>query len=261
MKDVHHPNWIPADAPEAAVAIGGGASVVTDADVGGITAAAPAPANPWANPVSAFNRVATAPTVGETHKHATRADEAIAFLRRSGPSAPGELCKALGITSKGGVTPFINGALKDGRIVRIDGKYALPGESPAEKSCEPETSTASAAPTPARAAAAIAAMRQPQAEAVPTPAPAAISHFEAATSIVAKRKQSASKPKNVETFPAEPPRPSPPPMPKPEFVIFVDHLQLLCWPDGAITIQTESSMVELKPQHFRALMTLVELRK
>ncbi|KPD17236.1 hypothetical protein ADM96_20190 [Burkholderia sp. ST111] len=48
---------------------------------------------------------------------------------------------------------------------------------------------------------------------------------------------------------------------KPDFVVFVGDIQLLSWPDGDITIQTESSTVDLKHHHFRALITLVELRK
>jgi hypothetical protein len=44
-------------------------------------------------------------------------------------------------------------------------------------------------------------------------------------------------------------------------VVFVGDVQLLAWPDGDLTIQTEACTVDLKPQHFRALMTLVELRK
>jgi hypothetical protein len=84
----------------------------------------------------------------------------------------------------------------------------------------------------------------------------AIAHFEAATAIVAR------KPKAPRTAAqAADPEPTKPVGRKPEFVVFVGDVQLLSWPDGDITIQTDSNAIELKPAHFRALMTLVELRK
>lgn len=267
MKNVPHPSWVPADAPEAVGAIAGEAPVVTDADVGGI-AATPAPANPWANPISAFNRTISASTDEKKPKHATRADEAVAFLRTHGPTAPRELAKAMDITSKGGVSPFIQSALKDQRIVRVDGKYALPGaEASTEKSCEPQTVVKAAAPSVSEAAAAIAAMRQPSAKATaaePKPAelaPAAISHFEAATAIVAKRKPRAAPPTPPEVPAAAATEPTKAAGRKPEFVVFADDIQFLSWPNGDITLQTEACSVDLGPQHFRALMALAEMRK
>lgn len=260
VKNVSHPNMFPIAGESVAIAAAEAAprqkAAVAEAPADDVSAA-PAPTSAWANPLSKL-RPSAVP--GEETKHTTRADEAIAYLRAHGPSSPGDLCKAMGITSKGGVTPFINGALKDGRIVRVDGKYSIGGEAAAKPDTEPKA------------------------------APEAIAHFEATTAIVAGRKKAKSvAPANLPVAPseaaaaiaamrqsAEPeaetpqakdePPPLPAPVPptstgrKPEFVVFVGDIQLLSWPDGDITIQTENSTVELSHQHFRALITLVELR-
>ncbi|WP_175054385.1 hypothetical protein [Paraburkholderia sediminicola] len=260
MKNVSHPNMFPIAGESVAIAAAEAAprqkAAVVETPVDDISAA-PVPASAWANPLSKL-RPTAAP--GET-KHATRADEAIAYLRIHGPSPAGDLCKAMGITSKGGITPFINAALRDGRIVRNNGKYSVGGE----------------------------AVPKPDAE--PKAAPEAISHFEATTAIVAGRKKAkpvaanriitdeddaypehASASANLPVAASEAAaaiaamrQPAPAPAPpvtgrKPEFVVFVGDIQLLSWPDGDITIQTESSTVDLTHQHFRALITLVELR-
>ena len=235
-----------AAAAGAAEAVAEQVAVVADPDVGGI-AGTPPPTNPWANPVSLLQRPAAPAETGA--KHLTRADQAIAYLRTHGPAGNGDLCKALGITSKGGVTPFISSAIKDGRIVRVNGKYAVGGEAPA--------AAPSPAPTPAPESVAEKAR------------PAAISHFEAATAIVAMRKPRVPRAAAPTPTPAAAPAPEPAVVPepakpagrKPQFVVFVDEMQLLSWPDGDITIQTEGCTVDLNTQHFRALMTLVELRK
>jgi hypothetical protein len=253
VKNLAHPHMFPGASPDAPA---DGAvpktvakeAVVTDADVGGI-AATPAPATAWANNFSPKKLS----EVEET-RQATRADEVIAYLRAHGPSPAADLCRALGITSKAGITPFINRAMKEGRIVRVDGKYAIGGEVSTES------------------------------HAKPTPVPKAISHFEKATAIVAMRK--AREPKEVAPeapapTPAPAPAAAPAPAPaaareiaptevaakpakpgrKPEFVLFVDAVQLLTWAEGGITIQAEDSTIELTPECARALLVLVELRK
>ena len=169
MKNVAHPHMFPGVSSGAAVDIEppeavAKEAVATDADVGGISAT-PAPATAWANNFSPKKLA----EVEET-RHATRADEVIAYLRVHGPSPAADLCRALQITSKAGITPFINRAMKEGRIVRVDGKYTVGGEVGTKPAVEP------------------------------TPVPKAISHFEKATAIVAMRKQSKTK----EAPPAEP---------------------------------------------------------
>jgi hypothetical protein len=92
VKNVGHPNMFPRAAePEAAAA-----DAVTDADVGGIERA-PAPTNPWANPLSGLQK-ATIDTLPET-KRLTRADEVIAYLKEHGPAGSAVICQALGIHS------------------------------------------------------------------------------------------------------------------------------------------------------------------
>lgn len=240
MKNVFHPNMFPvgAAAGEAPVSE---ASAATDADVGGIDAA-PAPVDPWANPITTLQKRGDKPYIPAGK---TRADQAIRYLRENGPSEGGAICKALGITSSGGLSPFIAGALKDGRIVRADGKYSIGSAAPA---------TAAEAPSPTPAP--VPAVAEAKAD-LP-----AIAHFEAATAIVARKPKA-----QRQAAPAPTPAPHGDPEPtkvtgrKPEFVLFVGDVQLLSWPQGDITIQTDENTIELKPEHFRALMTLVELRK
>ncbi|MBW9102908.1 hypothetical protein [Paraburkholderia phenoliruptrix] len=223
------------------------APATTDADVGGI-AATPAPADPWANPISALQKRGDKPYIPAGK---TRADKVMSYLRENGPADGATLCKALGITSTGGISPYIAGALKDGRIVRADGKYSLGATAPAAAAgAEASPPTPAPAPTPA-----------PDLAAVKAELPA-IAHFEAATSIVARKpkaqRQAAPAPTPSPSVEAEPAKSA---GRKPEFVVFVGDIQLLSWPAGDITIQTEACAVDLKPEHFRALMTLVELRK
>ena len=253
MKNLAHPHMFPgasSDAPSdgAMPDTGVKEAVVTDADFGGI-AATPAPATAWANPLLPKKL-----TEIEETRQATRADEVIAYLHAHGPSPAADLCRALGITSKAGITPFINRAMKEGRIVRVDGKYTVGGEMGTKPAIEP------------------------------TPVPKAISHFEKATAIVAMRKQSKTK----EAPPAEPaaaptpapaaapaPTPAPEPVPapapadvvvtpaksgrKPLLVVSVGELQLLAWAGGGITIQTEDASIELEAIQTRALLVLAEL--
>lgn len=246
MKNVLHPNMFPIGAGGSS-APASEAPVATDADVGGI-AATPAPTDPWANPMSALQKRGDKPYIPAGK---TRADQAITYLREHGPSDGATLCKALGITSTGGISPFIAAALKDGRIARVDGKYSIGSEAPVAAAAAP-------APTPAPAPAPVPVPDVAEAKAeLP-----AIAHFEAATAIVARKpktpRQAAPSPTLAPCSDTEPAKPT---GRKPEFVVFVGDVQLLSWPEGDITIQTDSSTVELKPAHFRALMTLVELRK
>jgi len=237
MKNIVHPNMFPAGAASSVAE--SGAAVVTDADVGGI-AATPAPSDPWANPLSALQKRGDKPYIPAGK---TRADQAITYLREKGPSDGAALCKALGITSTGGISPFIANALKDGRIVRVDGKYSVGSETPG-------ASLAAPAPAPAPAP----DIAEPKVE-LP-----AIAHFEATTAIVA-RKPKATRPVPSTPAPSPAPEPTKPAGRKPEFVVFVGDIQLLSWPEGDITIQTEACSVDLKREQFRALTALVELRK
>ncbi|MFP3187067.1 hypothetical protein [Burkholderia sp. 4M9327F10] len=257
MKNVAHPHMFPGVSSGAAVDIEppeavAKEAVATDADVGGI-AATPALATAWAN-----NFLPKKLTEIEETRHATRADEVIAYLRANGPSPAADLCRALGITSKAGITPFINRALKEGRIVRVDGKYTVGGEVGTKPATEP------------------------------TPVPKAISHFEKATAIVAMRKQSRTKEAAAAKPPAAPspapaatpaPAPEPTPVPapapapapadvvatpakpgrKPLLVVSIGQLQLLAWAGGGITIQTEDASIELEAIQTRALLVLAEL--
>ncbi|WP_454871746.1 hypothetical protein [Paraburkholderia xenovorans] len=224
MKNVGHPNMFPRAAePEAAAA-----DAVTDADVGGIERA-PAPTNPWANPLSGLQK-ATIDTLPET-KRLTRADEVIAYLKEHGPAGSAVICQALGISNKGGISPFIQGALHDGRIVRDGGKYCVGSQVAAKPKAEVNT------------------------------APVAVSHFEAASAIVAMRKKPAAKAAEAPPSPADPPKPSPELTREPDFTISIDDVSLVSWPNGGISIRTESGAVDLRPEHFRALIALVELRK
>ncbi|KFX64228.1 hypothetical protein KBK24_0121545 [Burkholderia sp. K24] len=264
VKNVSHPNMFPG----AAVASAPDAQIATDADVAGI-AATPAPTSAWANPLSKLRPAATpaaTPASPET-KQATRADQAIAYLRTHGPSTPGDLCKAMGITSKGGVTPFINAALSDGRIVRNNGKYSLPGEAAAQPSAEPKATPAAVSHFEAastivagrKKAKAIAAHPEPAATAAPANLPVPAS--EAAAAIAAMRQPAESEPPPLPAHAPDPAViPAAPSGRKPDFVVFVGDVQLLSWPDGDITIQTENCTVDLDARHFRALLTLVELR-
>ncbi|MFM0515057.1 ParB/RepB/Spo0J family partition protein [Paraburkholderia sp. RL17-373-BIF-A] len=59
----------------------------------------------------------------------------------------------------------------------------------------------------------------------------------------------------------EDPEPTKPTGRKPEFVVFASDMQLISRPQGDVTIQTDGSNKELKPEQFRALMALVERRK
>ncbi|KPD17237.1 hypothetical protein ADM96_20195 [Burkholderia sp. ST111] len=176
VKNVSHPNMFPVAGESVAIAAAEAAPrqkpvAVEAAPVDNVTAA-PAPASAWANPLSKL-RATAAP--GEA-RHATRADEAIAHIRIHGPSSAADLCKAMGITSKGGITPFINKALHDGRIVRANGKYSIGGEA----------STQTAAETKAP--------------------PEAISHFEATTAIIAGKKKAKPAAAPTEPEPAATPR-------------------------------------------------------
>lgn len=239
MKNLAHPNMFPgANSGTPAPTEGKPAEkpIATDADAGGI-AATPAPVTAWANPLLPKKLTGI-----DESRHTTRADEVIAYLRIHGPSPAADLCKALGITSKAGITPFISRAMKEGRIVRADGKYAIGGEVGTELRAEP------------------------------TAVPEAISHFEKATAIVAMRKP----PKPKEAAPAEP-SPAPAPAPtaapapvevqaapakpgrKPLLVVSVGELQLLAWAGGGITIQTEDASIELEAIQTRALLVLAEL--
>jgi len=240
MKNVIHPNMFPVGAGAGtAAALASEAPVATDADVGGI-ASTPSPADPWANPISALQKRADKPYIPAGK---TRADQAITYLRENGPCDGATLCKALGVNSHGGISPFIAKALKDGRIVRADGKYAVGGEAPADSVA-----------APALTAAPVTVAAETKSE-LP-----AIAHFEAATAIVARKPKAQRRPSPAPSAAADP-EPAKPTGRKPEFVVFVGDVQLLSWPEGDITIQTDSSAIELKPVHFRALMTLVELRK
>jgi hypothetical protein len=239
MKNILHPNMFPAGAASSVAE--SAAPAVTDADVGGI-AATPAPSDPWANPLSALQKRGDKPYIPAGK---TRVDQVITYLRQNGPSDGATLCKALGITSSGGISPFIANALKDGRIARVDGKYSIGSERPA-------ASVASPVPAPAPPPAPDVA--EPKAE-LP-----AIAHFEATTAIVA-RKPKVTRPVAPAPAPSPAAEPTKPAGRKPEFVVFVGDIQLLSWPEGDITIQTEACTVDLKREQFRALTALVELRK
>ncbi|MFM0270141.1 hypothetical protein PQQ59_06120 [Paraburkholderia aspalathi] len=258
VKNIGHPNMFP----------GAAAAEAPDADIDGV-AATPSPTSAWANPLAKLRP--TAMPDGET-KHATRADEAMAYLRIHGPSPAADLCKAMGITSKGGITPFINAALRDGRIVRNNGKYSIGGEPAAQPKAPPVAvshfEAASTIVAARKKAKPVAAQPEPEPVAPAAPANLPVPASEAAAAIAAMRQPIEAEPKGQLKECEPPPLPAPVPVStatptgrKPDFVVFVGDVQLLSWPDGDITIQTESSTVELKHHHFRALITLVELRK
>lgn len=137
MTSTPHPNMFPGagetvaigqpedEAPKAATA------VVDVADH------AEAAASAWANPAERLRRaVGTAPAAEpkapekSKEPRLSHSEKAIAHLRANGPSTAAELSAALGITSRGGITPFIGPALKHGDIVRDGRHYALPGQAP-----------------------------------------------------------------------------------------------------------------------------------
>lgn len=266
MKNVSHPNMFGVGA-RAAAAPSDTIDKPIDAEENVALAGSESapPAGPWANPVGKLQTPADAGADGA--KRQSRIDQVIAFLREKGPSTSGQICKGVGLASSAGIAPYVAAALKDGRIARVDGKYCVGvGSDVGSKEAAPSATDAAQAPAPAQptvptpaapaeAAAAIAAMRQPAAGS----APAAIAHFDAATAIVAKRKQGAA----PTSEPAATPLPAAhvPTGRKPEFVVFVDDVQLLAWPNGDLTLQTERGAIELKLQHFRALIALAKLRE
>jgi hypothetical protein len=247
MKNVPHPSWIPAPAPEAVDAIGSDGPGGAEADASE-TAVASAPADPWANPVSAFRRPAdkqiSAPGTPRLHK--TRADEAIAYLLEHGPSDGSALCKAMNITSKGGVSPFIQNALKAGRIIRADGKYML-GKDVAATPANVQPSAAK------DAASAIAAMRRESAPStsIGVSHPAAESAVERVPAAAIAPPNDASQISDVDIPHAR----------TPVFTLTVSDAMLLSWPDGAVTVQRAGSFVELTPVQSKLFCMLAELRK
>lgn len=158
MGTAMHPNLFP-----------GAAAVTVEAHDDANSAAdhAASRQSPWSNSFarrtadeSASAKSATAegapPATAGVEKKPTRAQQVIAHLRESGPSTSAELCRALGISNKGGIGPFIGTALQNGQIIRIDGKYTLPAapgseiaEVPAAPLHQPERKTKqSPAPAP-----------------------------------------------------------------------------------------------------------------
>lgn len=134
MKAVAHQNLFPgAVDPEA--------DAKSDGDTPTLHAA---PSNtPWSNPFP--HRIADdeeplsapqmplaskGPDIAATKKP-TRTEQVIAYIREHGPATSAELCRALEIESKGGISPFITPAVASGRIIRVDGKYALPSPTDA----------------------------------------------------------------------------------------------------------------------------------
>lgn len=48
--------------------------------------------------------------------------------------------------------------------------------------------------------------------------------------------------------------------PKPDFVLFVDELQLLSYADGSVVLQSENARIEVQPKQMKAFFVLAQLR-
>lgn len=48
--------------------------------------------------------------------------------------------------------------------------------------------------------------------------------------------------------------------PKPDFVLFVDELQLLSYADGSVVLQSEQARIEVQPRQMKAFLVLAQLR-
>lgn len=69
-----------------------------------------------------------------TPENASWGDKVVAYLRERGPARSDEICKAIGLESVSGVTPFIRARLKHGQIVRDGRRFALAGDEKQSKS-------------------------------------------------------------------------------------------------------------------------------
>lgn len=279
MKNVAHPNMFPTAGESVAIASAEPTArqkpVVTDADVGGIEAA-PAPSSAWSNPL--FKGESSG---GEQSGKPLRwADRVIAYVTQHGPTSSHDLCVAFGLNPAAGINPYVSKAVADGRLARDRGIYSLPAASSGAAGAAPSANAAPAAVSHFEAATAIVGGRKKakSAAAHPGSEPAAaaalanlpVSANEAAAAIAAMRQPAETEPEPSSTQGEPPPLPICAPGPavtpsapngrKPDFVVFVGDVQLLSWPDGDITIQTENCTVDRDARHFRALLTLVELR-
>ncbi|QGZ56714.1 hypothetical protein [Paraburkholderia acidiphila] len=222
MKNVAHPNMFPSAGEAVAVAPDGDAKPIVN---GTLALEIAPPASPWANPVSRLKSAAGAKAAAEEpapkERRISRSEQAVAYLRANGPATGAQLLTALGIQSKGGITPFIGPGLQRGEIVKDGNRYALPchlvGHLPTQR--------ASAAP----------------AETHSQPAP----------------KDSAEKP----AAPAAPASSTPAPERKPDFTLSADETLVVAWPDGSVTVQRGGVFVELTPNEARLLRAFVGLRQ
>ncbi|CAB3783101.1 hypothetical protein LMG28688_01579 [Paraburkholderia caffeinitolerans] len=130
MSDAGHPNMFPVAGESAVIAV----------DLNGNPNAAPeqataaaAKADPWANPATRLQRASdsndttqTPAATGAKERRPTRADQVIELLTNNGPMTAAKLREALGINVGGGITPYIDSALKNGSIIRDGQLYMLP---------------------------------------------------------------------------------------------------------------------------------------
>ncbi|MEI5996792.1 MarR family transcriptional regulator [Paraburkholderia bengalensis] len=102
--------------------------------------AAPAsskPSSPF--PTSAFSRAIVAPEMREEAPapKGTKIERAIAFIRDNGPATLEQLGKHLDVKRES-VSAHLQNAIKDGRLVRADGKFTLgDGKPPVEAKAAP----------------------------------------------------------------------------------------------------------------------------
>ncbi|WP_321895985.1 hypothetical protein [Paraburkholderia heleia] len=221
MKNVAHPNMFPT---------AGEATAIAPADAKPVANGTPTPeiappASPWANPVSRLQSAAGVKAAAEEpapkEKRVSRSEQAVAYLRANGPATGAQLLTALGIQSKGGITPFIGPGLQRGEIVKDGNRYALPchlvGQLPTQ---------------PASAA---------SAETHSQPSPTA--------------------PAEKPAEPSAPAAAAPAPERKPDFTLSADETLVVAWPDGSVTVQRGGVFVELTPNEARLLRAFVGLRQ
>lgn len=244
MKNVPHPHMFPGAGENAAIAVADGDEARAEASGKAADSEPPLPASPWANPM--LKRATTDALAKPEAKRTvpTIAERVIELLRRRGPMKTKDIVTALDLNVGGaGLVPYIEPAKKRGELLQIErGVWGLPIHAQDAAKAKPQTEKR-VAPEP----------RPPKEEPVKEPAAAA----------PAAQEQPALAPEPATEVVAPVARAAEPPRPQriPDFQLTVGTAMLVCWPDGAVTLQRGGLFVELTESEARLLRMYVALRE